>query len=770
MITAAGRVRLRVAVHGAVQGVGFRPFIYRLAVALGLAGWVRNGPRGVLVEIEGAPAAVESFLARLETEAPPSARLQQIESSWCPPTGGASFEIRPSELGQDLTAWALPDLATCPDCLRELFDPADRRYRYPFTNCTACGPRFSILEGLPYDRAATTMRHFAMCEPCQAEYRRPGSRRFHAEPNACPACGPSLEYWDSRGAVLAAREEALQAAVQALRAGRIIAVKGIGGFHLMVDARAEGAVLELRRRKQREAKPFALLYPSLAAVSDHCRLSDLETRLLQSPEGPIVLLDRLAGSSAIAPSVAPDRPNLGVFLPSNPLHHLLMAALGFPVVATSGNRAEEPIRTDERDALRRLQGLADGFLVHNRPIVRPLEDSVLRVAAGRPLLLRRARGYAPWPVRVALDVPAALAVGGHQKGTIAVTTGRTRDVFVSQHLGDLDTPRALEGFARALDQLRALYAVEPAYVACDGHPDYASTRWAQQSGLPVVRVQHHVAHILACMAEHEIEGPVLGVAWDGAGWGEDGTVWGGEFLEITDEHVRRVAHLRTFPLPGGDAAVREPRRSALGVLYELFGDAHCVEAAPQAWEAFSPQERTVLRAMLQRSLNAPRTSSVGRLIDAVAALAGLCRVNRYEGEAAMRWEHAIAGTATDAHYANLLAPPALPGAPATLEWGPMVVEILQDLGRGVPIGHIAAAFHNTLIEMLMAVARRAGRRQVVLSGGCFQNRYLIERADARLRAEGFWPCWPQRLPPNDGGLALGQMLAVARTVRGQPCA
>jgi hydrogenase maturation protein HypF len=778
--------------------VGFRPFIYRLATGLGLTGWVNNSPQGVVIEAEGGQEQLEAFLLRIEAERPPRAFIQGLESWFLDPAGYAAFEIRASEAGGAKTAVVLPDIAPCPDCLREVLDPGDRRYRYPFINCTNCGPRFSIVEALPYDRPNTTMRGFEMCGACRAEYEDPMDRRFHAQPNACPACGPHLELWDRDGRVLASHQEALLAAAEAVRDGAIVGVKGVGGFHLVMDARREEAVCVLRQRKRREEKPFALMYPSLLSVEEDCEVSDLEGRLLRSPEAPIVLLRRqvhrssfIVHRSEIAPSVAPGNPCLGVMLPPTPLHHLLMSELNFPVVATSGNLSDEPICTDEREALRRLGGIADAFLVHDRPIARHVDDSVARVAMGRELVLRRARGYAPLPIPFggAAREPSLLSVGAHQKNTVAACVDG--EVFISQHVGDLETAQAFNAFRRVLSDLRRLYDLRPAAVACDLHPDYLSTRFARGTGLPVVSVQHHHAHVLSCVAENELEGPVLGVSWDGTGYGPDGTVWGGEFLRVTGEGFERVGHLRQFRLPGGEKAVKEPRRAALGLLYEVFGDAifvgatrhpacRCNDSRPPPWSPlqgmFSSQEIAVLQAVIEKGLNAPVTSSAGRLFDGVAALAGLRHRAGFEGQAAMELEFALDGVETEEAYPFGILDFGLPietskseirnpKSKMVVDWAPMAQAVLDDTRRGTPVGEISAKFHNTLAEAIVAVARRIGEERVVLTGGCFQNRYLTERAVRRLKDGGFRPYWHQRVPPNDGGIALGQAVAAARSLR-----
>jgi hydrogenase maturation protein HypF len=760
--------RARVTVRGGVQGVGFRPHAYRLAGELALGGWVSNSAEGVLIEVEGRAEAIDAFVRELEARRPASARIEALEVAAIAPCGEREFAIRPSRRDAAPSAAILPDLATCPECLRELFDPRDRRYLYPFANCTHCGPRFSIVQALPYDRDRTTMRAFAMCPACRAEYEDPADRRFHAQPNACPVCGPALALWDAQGRELAGGHEALLRAARALRDGSIVAVKGLGGFHLWVDARNGDAVERLRARKGRAEKPFALMFPDLAAARACCEAGALEAQLLESPQAPIVLLRRRANcdAPALAAQVAPRCPELGAMLPYTPLHHLLMRELGFPVVATSGNRSEEPIAIDEREALARLHGIADLFLVHDRPIARAVEDSVARVLLGREMLLRRGRGYAPYPLTLARagQGRVLLALGAQQKSTASLLLGG--QVVTSSHIGDLDSPEARDALAAAARDLAGLYGATPGEVACDLHPDYASTRDAERSGLPLVRVQHHVAHVAACMADNGLRGPVLGVAWDGTGYGNDGTIWGGEFLLL--EHgaaPRRVAHLRTFRLPGGERAVREPRRCALGALYEALGGQALEDQGIASALGFAAGELRTLCAMLADGTHAPLSSSAGRLFDAVAALAGARGVSSYEGQAAMELEWSIVEAgALPAYQVDLLASGE---RPLIVDWAPMLRRIAHDLRAGARPGAVAAGFHRALVEAIAAVAVRVGVRQVALTGGCFQNRHLLEWSVERLRETGFEPFWHRQVPPNDGGVSVGQAAwAAARRAEG----
>lgn len=752
---------MHISIRGAVQGVGFRPFVFRLAGDLGLTGWVVNSPQGVFLEVEGPLPSLSAFLLRIEREKPPRSFIQSLEQRLLDPVGYTLFEIRPSSNLGARTAIVLPDIAPCHECLREIFDPDDRRYLYPFTNCTNCGPRFSILRSLPYDRPNTTMASFTMCPVCQAEYQDPRNRRFHAQPNACPACGPRLELWDPVGTVVASGHDALLKAAGLVRDGGVVALKGIGGFQLLVDARNEGAVATLRRRKHREEKPFALMAPDVRAARDLCEAGEPEIRLLQSPEAPIVLLRRrpeTRTTSSVAAGVAPGNPFLGVMLPSSPLHHILLRELNFPVVATSGNISDEPICIDEHEALVRLGGMADLFLVHNRPIHRHVDDSVLRIMCGRELMVRRARGYAPLPVSLGLESPDLLAVGPHLKNTVAVCHGR--DVFISQHIGDLESEESLRAFHRERISLQELFGITPSAVVSDLHPEYLSTKAAVESGLPIVAVQHHWAHVASCMAENGLEGDLLGVSWDGTGFGADATIWGGEFLVPEGSSFHRVAHLRTFRLPGGEVAVREPRRAAAGVLFELQGAGFFHDGTAPGVRAFSSAEIGLIGRMLERRVNAPTTSSAGRLFDAVASLLNVRQRCSFEGQAAMELEF-VADAGTDETSYPFTVLDGEPGSARVIDWGPMIEAILRETAAGTPRATIARRFHNTLAEMIVRIAEHTGHRRVVLSGGCFQNRILTEGTVGRLEAAGFRPYWHQRVPPNDGGIALGQIQAAA---------
>lgn len=740
-----GRQRLRIEAGGVVQGVGFRPFVYGLARACGLAGFVRNDGDGLIIEVEGPAATVTEFERRLWAERPVHARPTGIARIELAARGEDGFRIEASRSGARPRAGILPDLATCPECAGEIRDPDARRYRYPFTNCTRCGPRYSILTRLPYDRPNTTMAGFTMCADCRAEYENPADRRFHAQPIACPACGPALALWQPDGRAMAGGDEALVTAAGALRQGAIVAIKGLGGFHLAVLAGDAAAVRRLRERKRRRSKPLAIMIESLAALEAVCSLDDGERALVTAPEAPIVLVRRRSGA-AIAGEVAPETPWLGAMLPYTPLHQLLCAELGAPVVLTSGNLSEEPICTDEREAVERLGAIADLLLIHDRPIARHVDDSVARIMAGRPMLLRRARGYAPSVVGG--GGPPVIGWGAHLKNAPAV--GGPAGLVLGQHVGDLDDPRSTEVAARVVADLRHIYDVAAADAACDLHPDYGSTRLARSSGAAVHPVQHHHAHVLACCADNELDGPVVGVSWDGAGYGPDGTVWGGEVLRVDGDAFERIAHLRTFPLPGGDAAAREPRRSALGLLYELHGAAALerTDLAPIA--AFTAAERRVLGTALQRGLACPRTSSAGRLFDAVAALLDLRQRCDHEGDAAMQLEHRAEHGTGPAYPMPLTA--------GIIDWGPTIEAILAD--PGARPADVAARFHAALVAAIVRAAQSTGLPRVCLTGGCFQNRRLLEGTVHALRAAGLEPYWHRLIPTNDGGIAVGQVRAV----------
>lgn len=704
------------------------------------------------IEAQGPEAALRAFLQALE-RAPPPGRVERVDTRELSLVEERGFEICDSEREGEPRPALPADLAVCDACAAEAEQPGGRRYGYPFTNCARCGPRYAIVEALPYDRANTSMRAFSLCAACSAEYADGGDRRFHAQPIACPACGPTLALQTPDGLQRAEGRQALGQAAKGLQGGEVLALKGLGGFQLLVDATSEAAVAALRARKRRAEKPFAVLLPSLEAARALCVLTREEERALTAPEAPILLVrKRCDVADPIAPGVAPGHPRLGVMLPYTPLHRLLIAAAGRPLVCTSGNLSEEPMCIDEVDARQRLAGIADMFLVHDRPIVRPIDDSVARVDGAGLQVLRRARGFAPLPLPIR-SRRCVLATGGQLKSTLALATRGA--AIVSQHLGDL---RSLEGASlleRTARDLVRFFDAAPELVACDLHPDYASTRLAERLAsawrVPIERVQHHHAHVAACMAEHGLSGPVLGLAWDGAGLGTDGILWGGEALLASELDFRRIAHLRPFALPGGEAAVREPARAALGLLYELSGE--------RAGEHIAMDETRLrpLLSMLHRQVNCPRTSSMGRLFDGVAALIGVRARSGYEGQAAMELEFAAEGVVEASAYSI----PLTHGEPAVADWEPLLRAVLRDRARGVPASAISARFHNALAALAESMAALAGVPRVVLSGGCFQNVRLLAALRERLSARGFQVFTPRSYPPNDGGLSLGQLYVAA---------
>jgi hydrogenase maturation protein HypF len=742
--------RERVTVEGAVQGVGFRPFVYRLAHDLGLVGFVRNTPAGVTIEVEGSDTSRAAFKKALHGCTLPQVQIVRVVGAPVPLLGEAAFTIRASQGGTETTALILPDLDVCDDCLAEMRNPQDRRYRYPFINCTNCGPRFSIITALPYDRPNTTMAGFKMCSACRSEYAAPANRRYHAQPIACPDCGPQLVLLNNKGERAASGDKALQTAVRAMRNGKILALKGLGGFQLMCDARNQAAVSQLRRCKYRPHKPFALMYPRLQDVYDDCKVTPKEAELLSCAAAPIVLLRKQACCSVV-PEVAPANAYLGVMLPGTPVHHLLLTEFGAPLVATSGNRANEPICIDETQAVDALGAIADVFLVHNRPISGRCDDSVVRVVKNQVSIMRRARGFAPLPVTLKHKVDApVLAVGGHLKNTVALAVGQ--QVFLSPHIGDLDTLGARDAHHEAVQLLCGLYQVEPDQVVTDMHPDYYTTQLAEQRTDRTFTVQHHYAHALACMADNGITAPCLAVVWDGTGYGTDHTVWGGEFLTIKPGGYHRALHFMRFPLPGGDAAVKDPKRTALGMLYVLDGEA----AFKGDINRFGKHSQ-LMQAALTQNINCPMTSSAGRIFDAVAVLTGVCMENGFEGQAAMALEY-VADPSVAQQYDFVISD-------AQIDWRPLLRGVLHDVDRGLATGTIAAKFHRTLVAMIVAAAQVSGETTVLLSGGCFQNALLLEWSIDALQNAGFNVYWHHQVPPNDGGLALGQILALV--ARGQ---
>jgi hydrogenase maturation protein HypF len=752
-------IRVAITARGVVQGVGFRPFVDRAARSFGLAGWVRNEPAAVHIEAQGTAAAVRAFVDALLREAPAPARIDGLDVVEIAPVErsrtGQEFEIRDSTLTGPVAATLTPDLAICAECSREIASPAARRYRYPFTNCSACGPRFTIVEAMPYDRARTSMRAFAMCDACAAEYRDERDRRYHAEPIACPACGPELVFRDVSCADIVRGDNALHTATETLRRGEILALLGIGGFQLLADATDERAVSRLRARKHRPRKPFAVMFSDTGGLLRHAAATPEELDLLRSPRAPIVIVR--AGAEPLAPSVAPRSRWIGAMLPYSPLHRLLLDEVARPLVCTSGNVAEEPLCIDMEDASKRLENVPDAYLVHERRVVRPLDDSVARIAAGRPRLLRRARGYAPELLKLERSGPTVLALGGD--GKAAVTLAKANTAVVGPHVGDLATIEGLRALERSAHDLAAFLDARIERVACDLHPDYASTRLAERVaaalGAPLVRVQHHHAHVAACIAEHGIEGPVLGFAWDGAGLGRDGMTWGGEALVCQGESCNRVAHLRPFALPGGDRAARSPRRIALALAVDALG-AEAALSLAETWFPAGGSDAASLVRMIERGVHAPMTTSVGRLFDGVSCIAGLLDESTFEAEAGIAVEQAAERWLASGEAVKPWPLPIDDAQPAVADLRALLRAALADRDAGLPADAIALKLHETLAELAVAIAERVGIRSIVLSGGCFQNGILLSAVNARLQRAGYEVFVPERFPPNDGGLSLGQ--------------
>ncbi len=759
MKTTAAIVRKRLRAAGVVQGVGFRPYVYNLARRLELAGFVLNDGAGVVIEVEGSAGAVAAFATQLEAAPPPPARIDSINEEEIPPAGEDSFAIKESVPGRAETLVS-PDLASCGDCLDDLFDAGDRRHRYPFINCTHCGPRFTIIQGVPYDRARTTMAAFEMCPACQAEYDDPGNRRFHAQPNACAACGPALALWDASGDVVAV-DDVIGATKDFLLGEHVVAVKGLGGYHLACDATSAAAVRKLRARKTREDKPFALMARDVAVVRKFCELGDAALALLTSEKRPIVLLPK-KDPCRLPAAVAPASRYLGFMLPYTPPHHLLFDDDLDVLVMTSGNRADEPIAYRDDAVVEHLAGIADYFLTHDRPIARRVDDSVVRVFGGAEYFLRRSRGYVPLPLELGRPYKqSVLAVGAELKNTFCLTKGAR--AFVSHHIGDLENVPTLAAFEEGIADFRELFDVTPDAVARDLHPDYLASRYAEATGLPAVVVQHHHAHVAAVLADAAYEGRVIGVAFDGAGLGDDGAIWGGEFLLADAAGYERAAHLRYVPLAGGDRASREPWRPALAWLFALYGEKALDARVPALEEVGRAKRELVLEAMA-KGVNAPPTSSMGRLFDAVAALAGVRNYMNYEGQAAAELEQLAA---PDEEGAYAFSYEKEEDAGVVIDAAPVIAAVLSDVRAGVGPALVAARFHNAVVAMVVAVAgvlrEESGLSAVALGGGCFQNMLLCERLLPALEGAGFRVLLARRVPPNDGGLALGQAaVALAR--------
>jgi len=805
-------VRRRLLLEGCVQGMGFRPNVYRLARDRALAGFVANSSGALCIEAQGELNTVRQFFCDVRHQQPAQAVITRSTESNIACNNEKQFVIRQSSAAShstqyvsaqgfetrtdstravsteaatarafatgEISARALPlgDIATCKECIAEIFDPSNRRYHYPFNNCVNCGPRYTIQRTIPYDRVNTSMDGFTLCNECQREFDNPADRRFHAQPIACPACGPALSLIDhgtplseSCASVLVSRT------VEALNSGAIVALKGIGGFQLLVDARNSQAIARLRSAKFRASKPFAVMMPSANQVHCHVRINKTELTVLESPQAPIVLLEKRVNADShqrLSQHIAPDNHYFGVMLPYSPLHHLLLAKFNAPLVVTSGNRGGEPLVTDNEAALAQLGDIADMMLLHNRPIVNAADDSIVQVVENRVQTLRLARGYAPFALketahtnRARYSIPT-VALGGQQKSSIAIATAG--QIVSGPYIGDMGTDAARQRYLESLEQLQNLLAVKPHRIACDKHPDYFTSQLAADLSLPTRKIQHHHAHAYACIAEHNLHGPTTAIIWDGTGYGDDNRVWGGECFHIECNTTTRHFTLLPFPLPGAERAVLEPRRSAAGVLYVLFGNelfTHCKEVENQ----FSTDERPIVLQMLEKLINTPMTTSIGRLFDAVASLIGLVQRSEHEGQAPMVLEHLAAQSAhgraypiaidncSDLQYSDLRC----------IDWRPMINSILEDIKTGTSSSEIAAKFHHTLSDLVVTLAKQVGNAQVVLSGGCFQNKYLSEHSIRSLRKAGFTPFWHEKIPPNDGGLAVGQALCADSAINSE---
>ncbi|HEX4129222.1 MAG TPA: carbamoyltransferase HypF [Pirellulales bacterium] len=767
--------RVAIRVRGIVQGVGFRPFVFGLASRLALRGFVRNETSAVLIEVEGARGALDEFLVELKHKPPPLARIHEIDCRPVEPRGTGTFQIETSAADAQRSVFISPDVATCDDCLAELFDPANRRYRYPFINCTNCGPRLTIVTGAPYDRQRTTMAGFELCPECRAEYENPRDRRFHAEPIACHVCGPSLRLLDANGRN-SGSDDPLVDFASVLREGGIGALKGLGGYHLACDATNESAVARLRGRKHREEKPLAVMFADLAAVARYCELDEAERRTILSARRPIVLVRwRRTGDAArrLASSVAPNNPRLGVMLPYTPLHHLLLRQLdGLPLVMTSGNRSDEPIAYLDVGVSEQLAGIADGYLTHDRAIHVRCDDSVVRIDAGRETPIRRSRGYAPEPLPLPIECPVSLlAVGGQLKNTFAL--GRDRHAFLSHHLGDLEHYEAYRAFERDIQLYEQLFKITPAAIIHDLHPDYASTRYAiersARDGLPIFAVQHHHAHLASCLAEHGLDEPAIGVSLDGTGYGTDGAIWGGEFLVGDFGAFRRAAHLRYVGMPGGDRAIREPWRMAAAHLLDAGLDLSPL--APRV----EPNKLRIVQQMLDKRYNTPQTSSMGRLFDAVATLVGLRDTVSYEAQAAVELEALATGCQTDGEYPLAIEAPSSEdpwSRPMAIDTRPLISAIAAEVARGIDSATVARKFQRSVATMVVEVCRQLRRdtalNLIALSGGVFLNALLSREVEQRLERDDFRVCVHRRVPAGDGGLSLGQVAIGARLLARRP--
>ena len=754
--------RVRYRFYGMVQGVGFRPFVYRLAFKNSLTGFVQNRPEGVTAEVEGPPSVVDAFPDLVRQELPPLAHITNVESTNLEIINDKTFEIISSDAQGHADVHITPDAATCPDCVSELFDPDNRRYRYPFINCTNCGPRLTIINAIPYDRTNTSMSCFDLCPQCLAEYENPDDRRFHAEPNACPVCGPRLTLLDGNGTPVESSDP-IQTAIDLLLSGHILAVKGLGGFHLSADAGSDVAVQILRFRKYREEKPLAIMARDINHIRRIARISPDEESLLLSPQRPIVLLQK-TGNNLISGLIAPDVPNLGIMLPYTPLQHLLLEKHFSALVMTSANQVDEPICIGNREALSRLKGIADYFLVHNRDVLVRCDDSIAFTAAGKLRLMRRSRGFVPQPIALNKTFPSVLALGGELKTAHCILKGNF--AFISPHIGDMETPQARDFFSESLTLMKRITHSDPQMVACDLHPAYYSTQAARELGSEkVIQVQHHHAHIVSCMAENQLEGDLIGLAMDGTGYGPDGTAWGGEFLIASETAFRRFGHLQYLVLPGGEKAVREPWRIGASLLKMVYGPSWR-DTAGQLNLIPKQIQADFLDKIMDGKIHSPRSSGLGRLFDGVAALLGLRRTVSFEGQAAMELEALATGIEAPPCPFHILQ---TDNEPDRVDTALMIRAIVADLQAGRSKAEIAASFHATLIDLFAAMSsgmrKATGLTRVALSGGCFQNKILLEGSIERLSKDGFEVYSHSRVPCNDGGISLGQAVIAGAMIK-----
>lgn len=747
--------RLIIHIFGCVQGVGFRPFVYRLARRRHLAGSIRNTTSGVMIDVQGEENALAHFQKELVSDKPSGAVISEIASERTCLHEAHSFEIEASRSETDTALALLPDTAMCASCLQELFDSHNRRFRYPFIHCIACGPRFSLFTGMPFDRANTSMADFSMCQECRKEYGDPENRRFYSQTNCCPQCGPRLRLLNPEGRPLALDEEAVGAAVGLLQQGKIVAMKNTGGYQLFADAENDSAVRRLRLLKHRAAKPFALLMPSLGQVHQIAHLCQAAEQVLTSPAAPIVLVKKREGTCLIAPSVSCESPYYGIMIPHNALQILLLKSLSRPVVATSGNISGRPLCITEEEVFGQLGSIADAFLVHNRRIMHRLDDSIVHVMANQPVVIRRARGYIPYAIPIPNGSEPLFASGGQQKSSFAFIN-RSR-IYMGQHMGDLEHAETCRAYDQEVEKWERLLAAKPTKAIADKHPAFYTNHYLERRKMQSTPIQHHQAHVWAGMIDNQLSPPFLGIAWDGTGWGEDGTAWGGEaFFVASDDSMQRIGSLYPFRLPGGEKAVREPRRSALGMLHSM--------ALSDAWleEAFTSKEVYILGKALNKGVHSPVCSSVGRLFDGVSALLGCCRVSQFEGQAALALEAIALKAESDSVQYRI--PLLQQNELWLMDWRPMVKQMMEDRKKNIPVSEISLAFHEALSQCIVDLAKTVRLERVLLTGGVMQNKLLAEKAIVKLQKEGLIPYWHRNIPPNDGGLAVGQAVGGSATV------